>query len=48
MPDMPQEPYNVMWRLVAGEGYMITNDTVTVEVIDTESPEAWNEIESVE
>ena len=43
-PVMPDCEYTEMFRLVADEGYALTNGEVYTSCVDTEDPTAWSEI----
>lgn len=40
----PEGEYTPMTRLVADEGYTLTDGTTTTSCTDTATPEAWKEI----
>lgn len=43
-PDKPDVYYTEMLRLVADEGYILTNGEMTAYCIDTEDGTLWNEV----
>lgn len=45
-PIKPEEPYILMYRIIAGEGMLVTqNGKDTYSVVDTDNPEGWYEVE---
>lgn len=46
-PEKPAEgvEYETLSRLVADQGKILTNGSLTAEVVDTQEPDAWTEIE---
>lgn len=43
-PIEPDVEYTVLYRLVADEGYILTNDTTYAPCIDTNTPGEWSEV----
>lgn len=44
-PIKPDTEYTEMFRLVADEGKLLTNDDITTSCIDTDSTDGWYEID---
>lgn len=44
----PSVDYTELFRLVADEGYTLTNGETTTACIDTDNPDNWTEIEDTE
>ena len=44
----PNTEYTILYRLVADEGKVLTNGTVTTACIDTDTTEGWEEIDEPE
>ena len=47
-PVKPDAEYTELFRLAADEGYVLTDGNTTTHCIDTDSPEAWTEVEDTE
>lgn len=46
-PEEPDVPYTVMYRLIADDGMMVTQDGRNgYSVVDTDAPDEWREVES--
>lgn len=46
-PNMPECEYETSFRLIADDGMVLTDtDGNTALVIDTDTPEAWSEVEN--
>lgn len=43
-PVKPDTEYTELFRLVADEGYLLTNGETVTTCTDTDNPEAWREI----
>lgn len=44
-PVKPDGEYTEMLRMVADEGYILTNGVTTTSCCDTDNAEAWTEVE---
>lgn len=44
----PDTEYTELSRLVADDGYILTNGKTTTPCTDTDTPEAWSEVEDME
>lgn len=44
----PSVDYTELFRLVADEGYTLTNGETTTACIDTDNPDNWTKIEDTE
>lgn len=45
-PVKPDCEYTILYRLVADEGNILSNDKEETACVDTETPEEWSEIEN--
>lgn len=43
-PTKPKTEYTELARLVADEGYVLTNGETTTPCTDTDNPDAWTEV----
>lgn len=46
-PVQPDEEYTVLYRLVAEDGYTLTDGNTTAVCVDTDKPDVWKEIVEV-
>lgn len=47
-PVKPDAEYTELFRLVADEGYTLTDGANCAACVDTDNPEAWTEVEDTE
>lgn len=46
-PVQPDGEYTVLYRLVAEDGYTLTDGNTVAGCVDTDNPEAWAEISEI-
>ena len=47
-PVKPEGEYTELFRLVADEGFILTNGETSTTCTDTDNPAAWHEVEDTE
>lgn len=45
-PIKPETEYTELARLIADDGYILTNGETTTPCIDTDNPSVWTEVEN--
>lgn len=47
-PTKPESEYTELYRLIAADGYTLTDGNSTAPCVDTDAPDEWREVQGTE